>query len=62
MTATISQEDEVIRNGRSPTAFVMTQGNFKKKFSKCNNSSNKPYKVKKFEKSSQQAGVGGYLS
>jgi hypothetical protein len=62
MTVAVSREDEVMRNGRSLAACVMTQGNFKKKFSKCNNRTNKPYKVKKFEKSSQQAGVGGYLS
>lgn len=39
----------------------MTQGNFKKKFSKGNNSCNKPYKVKNFEKPFQQVGVGTSL-
>jgi len=60
MTAIVTQEEEVIKKGKSHAVFMMTNdsGHFKRKPYKGDNSGNETHKVKKFRKFSQQIGVG----
>jgi len=60
MTAIVTQEKEVMKNGKSHAVFMMTNDNrqFKRKFYKGDNSGNETHKVKKFKKFSQQTGIG----
>jgi hypothetical protein len=63
MTAIVTQEEEVMKNGKSHAVFMMTKdsGHFQRKFYKGDNCGNKTYKVKGFRKFSQQTGIGTSL-